>query len=88
MGVISLARSLPKTLQEAYGSMLLQSGDDDADLPEYGYMGSEKMASVSGIILSMFSSSLTTSNIDGRFSGSSWQHLRARDTSLPTHSDG
>lgn len=46
------------------------------------------LVSDSGIISHMFSSSRTTSAIEGRASVSSWQHLRAKVTNFSTHSDG
>lgn len=61
----------------------------DADLlPEFMEVDSENAASVSGSILSIFSSSLTTSDMAGRSSGLSLQQLRAKATNLAMHSDG
>lgn len=65
--------------------------DADADvvlLPECLEVDSEDVASISGIIFSMVSSSLTTSDMDGRCSVLSWQQLRAKATNLSMHSDG
>lgn len=66
-----------------------EEADSDVDLPvECMEVDSENVASVSGIIFSMFSSSLATSNMDGRRSVLSWQQLRAKATNLSKHSDG
>ena len=87
VGTTLLLRSLPEIFEEKYGSLLvlINEYDDDA---EYWDVDSDIACPVSGINLSMSSSSLTTSNIDGRSSGLSWQHLRAKDINLSTHSEG
>lgn len=92
-GITPLTRSLPVTFNdETYTSLLVPpcEEDDVNDLPEYKWTNSvdEETESVSGIILSMYSSCLTTSSIDGRFSGSSLQQLRAKLTILSIHTAG
>lgn len=90
-GTTPLIRSLPETLDDdTKGSLVRKDEEVDADLPERRGLDSdlENMESVSGNILRMFSSSLTTSDMDGRCSGLSWQHLSAKVTNLSTHSDG
>lgn len=90
LGVTPLTRLLPDMFEDVYGSLLTNDeDDDDSTLLENAEVDdSEVVVFVSGIILSMFSSSLTISNIDGRFSGSSRQQLRAKARNLSTQSDG
>lgn len=68
--------------------MVLPDEDDINDSLKYLDLDSEESVPVSGSILSIFSSSLTTSSIDGLASGLSSQHLRPNATNLSTHSDG
>lgn len=90
VGTTPLMRSLPDMLPDANRSRVMQDdvetgeGRPALDLRD----GSEYKAPLSsGIMYSMFSSSLTTTSMDGRSSGLSWQQLRAKATNLPKHSD-
>lgn len=88
VGTTPLTRSLPDKDEDTNEFLVTKDEDGVAEEPEYVEVDSETNMPDSGIILSMFSSSLTTSNIDGRLSVSSWQQLRAKATNLSTHSDG
>lgn len=90
VGMTSLMRSLPEMLPDANWSRVMQ----DVDVGEDGSLALDlvdkseyKVPLSSGIMFSMFSSSLTTTSIDGRSSGWSWQQLRAKATNLSKHSD-
>lgn len=91
VGTTPLIRSLPEMLPDANWSRMMQDVDDGEDgcleldlRDESEY----KEPLLSCIMFSMFSSSLTTTSIDGRSSGLSWQQLRAKDINLSKHSDG
>lgn len=88
MGMTPLTRSLP--IKDEDTSELLVAKDEDCvvDETENVEVDSEMTMSDSGIILSMFSSSLTTANIGGLFSVLSSQQLSAKVANLSTHSDG
>lgn len=88
MGMTPLTRSLP--IKDEDTSELLVAKDEDCvvDETENVEVESETTMSDSGIILSMFSSSLTTANIGGLFSVLSSQQLSAKVANLSTHSDG
>lgn len=88
-GTIPLTRSLPETSWETKG--VFMEADEDgvvASLPESETKDSVAWVSDSGNISHMLSSSLYTSDIEGRASVSSWQHLRATFMNFSTHSDG
>ena len=88
MGMTPLTRSLP--IKDEDTSELLVTKDEDCvvDETENVEVDSEMTMSDSGIILSMFSTSLTTANIRGLFSVWSSQQLSAKVANLSTHSDG
>lgn len=90
LGITPLMRSLPETSPDTKGVLIAEDEDGvvlDA-LPESLVIDSAFLISESGIIDHMFSSSLTTSAILGRASGSSSQHLRAKLKNFSTCSDG
>lgn len=89
VGIAPLSRSLPDTsVVEIYVfvSMDVEVGVDF--LTESVTIDSDGTESDSGVIRQMLSSSLTTSDIAGRLSVSSWQHLRANATNFSMHSEG
>ena len=88
VGMTPLTRSLP--IKDEDTSELLGPKEEDClvDETENMEVDPESMMSDSGIILSKFSSSLTTANIGGLFSVLSSQQLSAKVANLSTHSDG
>ena len=90
----SLIRSLLDAYDIEYESLFMEDEDgDDNDFPEYDEDSKNRVSvsvsvSVSGIIRSRFSSSRTMSSIDGRSSGLSRQHRRAKYKNFSTHSEG
>lgn len=89
VGMTPLMRSLPEVLPDAKWSRL----KPDIDVGEDGSLAldfvdkSESSAPLSsGIVFNMFSNSLTTTSMDGRSSGLSWQQLMAKATNLSKHS--
>lgn len=83
-----LTRSLPEASDDTYWLLVTKDEVGVHILPESVTIDSEGVASASGIIRHMHSSSLTTSDIEGLASVSSRQHLRANDTNFSTHSEG
>ncbi|KAG4925403.1 hypothetical protein JHK87_050943 [Glycine soja] len=91
VGMTPLTRLLPDTYAYVCWSSLAEldpKDDEGAISPELSKVTSGKLASLSDNIATIFSSSLTTSSIDGLSSGFSWQQLRARDKNLSKQSDG
>ena len=94
----SLIRSLLDVYDIEYESLFTEDEDgDDNDFPEYDEDSKKRVSisvsisvsvSVSGIVCSRFSSSRTMSSIDGRSSGLSRQHRRAKYKNFSTHSEG
>ena len=88
----SLIRSLLDVYDIEYESLFMEDEDgDDNDFPEYDEDSKNRVSvsvSVSGIIRNRFSSSRTMSSIDGRSSGLSRQHRRAKYKNFSTHSEG
>ena len=86
----SVIRPPPEVLDNAYKSLLVlaDSEEGDTDSLKNLDLDSDESTPVSGIIRRIFSSSLTTSTIDGLSSGLSWQHLRPNAINLSTHSEG
>ena len=92
-GSTPLMRSLPEMLPDANWSRAMYDADADVDVGEDGSpvleLGDKlehKVPLSSCIMFSMFSSSLTTTRIDGRSSGLSWQQLSAKAANLSRHS--
>lgn len=71
-----------------HGSLLFEDGVTTLPLSATMESDDAVVTSASGVIFQMFSSSLTTSDIEGLASVCSWQHLRAKDTNLSMHSEG
>lgn len=88
VGITPLRRSLPETSDDTNGLAAVEEVGGVIVFPGLEEIDSDGTLSDSGVIRHMFSSSLTTSAIEGRFSVSSWQHLRANDTNCSTHSEG
>ena len=88
VGTTPLTRSLPDKDEDTNEFLVTKDEDGVAEEPEYVEVDSETNMSDSGIILSKFSSSLTTANIDGLFSVLSSQQLSAKVANLSRHSDG
>lgn len=89
VGTTPLTRSLPEMLPDANCSWVMQDddvGEDGTLVLDFGDKSEYEVLPSSGIMFSMFSSSLTTTSIDGRSSGLSWQQLRAKATNLSKHS--
>ena len=96
VGMTSLIRSLLDVYDIEYESLFTEDEDgDDNDFPEYDEDSKKRVSisvsisvSVSRIVRSRFSSSRTMSSIDGRSSGLSRQHRRAKYKNFSTHSEG
>ena len=88
MGMTPLTRSLPIKDEDTSEPLVTKDEDCVVDETENVEVDSEMTMSDSGIILSMFSSSLTTAIIGGLFSVLSSQQLSAKVANLSTHSDG
>lgn len=88
VGITPLRRSLPETSDDTNGLADVEDVGGVIVFPGLVEIDSDGTLSDSGVIRHMLSSSLTTSAIEGRFSVSSWQHLRANDTNCSTHSEG
>ena len=92
LGITPLTRSLPDTSPDTKGVFIAEEDEDGilwlSVLPESLDINSAFLVSDSGIVDHMFSSSLTTSAILGRASGSSSQHFKANVKNFSTCSDG
>lgn len=63
VGTTPLVRSLPARLEDTLDRSPVMKDDEDGDWSLYEEVDGENMVSVAGMILSMFSISLTTSSI-------------------------
>jgi len=89
VGIFPLTRSLPDTSAETKGVLVVDEEECGLNtLPESLVTYSASIASVSVNIEQMLSSSLATSIILGRSSGSSLQHFKAKVKNLSAHSEG